>query len=444
MAAGAHHFGEGPTACPFVALDSDRDRRSDEPDHRHRCYAEPTPAPRAFAHQEAYCLSPNFPACPIFRDWAVRAAARPAAPGRGREAQQPADWAAPPPWAPDPVADGPEQLGAFDTESEPDPEPGPEVTEPENPEHLAASVQPPEVPVPPAAPIRPPEPAQPAPIERIPSLPRDTAGQPQVETYSPDAAAARDAAERDAARDAAVRDAAAATAAAAQRDATRRESADAATAAAAPPSFLASRTPLSDPSEPRQYVEPPRRAQAPVSAPRLRTSPTDERAAQREALLPSWERDRRPGAHPIVRGGRPRGSDESDLMSRLTTILAVLALLSLSLLLVVFVPGFLGGGSARPSVPAGAVSPSAAVIVTPTPGPPTPTPAPSMRTYTIKSGDSLFTIALSFGLTVDQILAANPEITDPNLILVGQVINIPPDDFGLPTPPPGATPRASP
>src|SRR3954463_9111395 len=69
---------ETPRACPFVALELDRDRRSDKPDYRHRCFAEPTPAPRSIAHQEAYCLSPNFAACPVFQDWAVRAAARPA------------------------------------------------------------------------------------------------------------------------------------------------------------------------------------------------------------------------------------------------------------------------------------------------------------------------------------------------------------------------------
>ena len=68
---------DGPKACPFVALELDRDRRAERPDYRHRCFAEPTPAPRSIAHQEAYCLSPNFPSCPVFQDWALRAAARP-------------------------------------------------------------------------------------------------------------------------------------------------------------------------------------------------------------------------------------------------------------------------------------------------------------------------------------------------------------------------------
>ncbi len=50
--------------CPFVAFDDDRDFRSPVPDHRHRCFAESPAAPRALAHQAAYCLSSSFPGCP--------------------------------------------------------------------------------------------------------------------------------------------------------------------------------------------------------------------------------------------------------------------------------------------------------------------------------------------------------------------------------------------
>ena len=122
----------GALACPFVAFEDDRDARADAPDHRHRCYAEVRPAPRAIAHQEAFCLSPGFAACPTFQDWARREAARakPAAasdrnelaglarPGRPAESPAPfeddeaeagpvdlpparsksRDWAAPPAW----------------------------------------------------------------------------------------------------------------------------------------------------------------------------------------------------------------------------------------------------------------------------------------------------------------------------------------------------------
>ena len=66
---------DGSPACPFVAFEDDRDERADRPDHRHRCFAEAVPAPRALAHQEAYCLSSAFPVCPTFQEWARREAA---------------------------------------------------------------------------------------------------------------------------------------------------------------------------------------------------------------------------------------------------------------------------------------------------------------------------------------------------------------------------------
>src|SRR5262245_13148762 len=74
--------GDGPPACPFIAFEDERDERSSSPDHRHRCFAEVTPAPRALAHQEAYCLSSAFPVCPTFQDWARREAAQARAAGR--------------------------------------------------------------------------------------------------------------------------------------------------------------------------------------------------------------------------------------------------------------------------------------------------------------------------------------------------------------------------
>src|SRR5436189_6445230 len=66
---------DGAPACPFVAFDDDRDERATSPDHRHRCFAESPPAPRALAHQEAYCLSSAVPVCPVVQDSARRAAA---------------------------------------------------------------------------------------------------------------------------------------------------------------------------------------------------------------------------------------------------------------------------------------------------------------------------------------------------------------------------------
>jgi len=45
--------------------------------------------------------------------------------------------------------------------------------------------------------------------------------------------------------------------------------------------------------------------------------------------------------------------------------------------------------------------------------------------YQIKSGDNLSQIAQANGMSVDQLLAANPQITDPNMIFAGQGLNIP-------------------
>jgi LysM repeat protein len=74
-------FDGGPSACPFVAFEEDRDHRSSVPDPRHRCFAAAEPEPRAFPHQERYCLAADFPQCPIFLDWARQEAAGVTKPG---------------------------------------------------------------------------------------------------------------------------------------------------------------------------------------------------------------------------------------------------------------------------------------------------------------------------------------------------------------------------
>jgi murein DD-endopeptidase MepM/ murein hydrolase activator NlpD len=44
----------------------------------------------------------------------------------------------------------------------------------------------------------------------------------------------------------------------------------------------------------------------------------------------------------------------------------------------------------------------------------------------VRSGDTLLSIAQRFGLTIGQLMAANPTISDPDRIRVGQVLVIPP------------------
>ena len=60
------------------------------------------------------------------------------------------------------------------------------------------------------------------------------------------------------------------------------------------------------------------------------------------------------------------------------------------------------------------------------PVPPPTTPPPSNgQLYYAQSGDTLRKIAVKFNTSVDAILKVNPQITNPNLIYVGQAIAIP-------------------
>ena len=68
----------------------------------------------------------------------------------------------------------------------------------------------------------------------------------------------------------------------------------------------------------------------------------------------------------------------------------------------------------------------------------TPLPSPTPFTYTVQAGDSMSLIAEKFGVSLDDLQAANPEISS-NAMSVGQVLHIPsnPDNpSGEPTPTP--------
>jgi len=384
MGASGGGIGEGPRACPFVALEFDRDRRSDEPDYRHRCYAEPTPAPRAIAHQEAYCLSPNFSACPIFQDWARRAAARPVS---GPEAAAEAVAAAA-------AAATADEAGAVDEaepseEAEPsgDAEPELEAEEVNGEAALAAGDA------------------------------EDSAGPEQLAAFSAPADSETPVpppraewADDQAADESALADWEAEGA---------PESHDETESDVAPvPPFLAGRP------------EPPPSA-SPGPAPKASK-------VKREDVVPSWEIDGRYGAEPPA--SQPR-----DRFGGLITALAVLLILGLGVAGVIYLPGLLAGGGPPGSTPtssigfptgapptaSGSLPASEAPTLAPTPTPttvqPTATPGPqaSPIAYEIERGDSLRRIARRFGVDVADILALNPQITDPNHIEVGQVILIP-------------------
>ena len=62
---------------------------------------------------------------------------------------------------------------------------------------------------------------------------------------------------------------------------------------------------------------------------------------------------------------------------------------------------------------------------TPTPTPrPTLTPAPVDITYVVQEGDILSSIADSYGVTIEAIIAVN-DFDDPDFLSIGQVIRIP-------------------
>lgn len=63
--------------------------------------------------------------------------------------------------------------------------------------------------------------------------------------------------------------------------------------------------------------------------------------------------------------------------------------------------------------------------------PPAPPFCPHGQLYTVVAGDSLFLIAQRFGVSLEALIAANPQIANPDLIFPGQVICVP-----LPTAPP--------
>lgn len=64
------------------------------------------------------------------------------------------------------------------------------------------------------------------------------------------------------------------------------------------------------------------------------------------------------------------------------------------------------------------------IITIPAAAPVPPNPGFSPAQYLVRPGDSLFLIAQRFGLTVPLLQAENPQIVDPNRIFVNQVINL--------------------
>jgi nucleoid-associated protein YgaU len=353
-------------ACPFVAFGDDRDARSDQPDHRHRCYAEIRPAPRATAHQERYCLTAAFGSCPTFQDWARREAAQvrwpsgrttpgPAAPvaAIAASAQQSDDAR---------VATSTEATEAASAEAA--------STDPEATRESASAA------VPAAAAglaasrfLRPEDLAEDVPPSRDPrawAVPPPWSGPPADAAVEPDAPAFLG-----------------------DRD-----------AAGSGPAAGSGRTELLPAVA--EWDEPP------VPPPRRR------RRERVDPSAPSWEEPRRFEAYPTIKTRLAMPSLSRPLLGLVLLVLAAAALFLL--------PSFLldsGGGGGAVASPSPSATASRAVS-------PSPEPSPTPLIYVVKKGDTMTKIARAHGVTLEALIAANKDtVPDPDKVKVGQELVIP-------------------
>jgi LysM repeat protein len=398
---------DGSPACPFVAFEDDRDERADRPDHRHRCFAEPEPAPRALAHQEAYCLSSAFPVCPTFQEWARREAAQaiPGAAGVAGVAAEDDDGAGPA----DAVAAGSivsatggEDVGD-DLWSQASDEPPLEERPRRNPPRDWAA-PPPWASGPGGA------------SRREGQRPEEGADRPPVPEEGKGLAGS--AADR-LARGGAVSDEWG------QRSAPRRPSPpEDSPAVPADPDLAglvgrAARRAEED--EAHAGVRPPTRpARRPTVSSTRDSGRTRDRAADRgDNDGPIWERQRRNEAYPSIKTRAGLSG-----IPAIPTVGVLFGGVVLAALILFFLPALLGVGGRDGGGVGSSASPSVAVE-TPTPVP-TPIPDPTPQTYVIKAGDTLSRIAREFNVTLDALLAANKDrISNPNRIKVGDEIIIP-------------------
>jgi hypothetical protein len=394
---------DGAPACPFVAFEDERDERATSPDHRHRCFAEAKPAPRALAHQEAYCLSSAFPVCPTFQDWARREAARSrpeppksstsmdAVAAGGSQRNPPRSWQAPPPWLARGGGRGDADGTLWDGDDDPEDEAG----------DMAA-------------------------VAATPDIPRR--GRGLSGSYADRVAADANGADLD--EDDPDDDLAVPVA-----DPRTRAHDDFAPARALPPQ-QPQRTHI-DAWDEELAGGPPEPA---IRRRRERESRDDAGAGavaagggrgggreRRNDIAPEWERAKPLEAYPTLRSRSLSG------LSIPPIIVAIVAL-ALAAAVLFALPGLLGFGnpqsaaSASPSIPAITAIPSVN---------PTAAPQPTQVTYTVQAGDTMARIAGRFGITLQQLIDANKDsVPDPNKLQIGDVLVIP-------VPIPTALPAAS-
>jgi hypothetical protein len=401
---------DGAPACPFVAFEDERDERATSPDHRHRCYAEANPAPRALAHQEAYCLSSAFPVCPTFQDWARREAARSrpeppksstsmdAVAAGGSQRNPPRSWQAPPPWL-SRGDRGPAEGTLWEgDESE------------ELDDDAPAAVAQPEIP------------------RRGRGLSGSYADRVASDGDEDDLEDLDDVGDEDDLEDRPEPG----------RGSPTRAHDDFAPARALPPQSPQYGHPEGwdeelpgGPPEPairrrreRDYGQGGDRygsAAGAVGAGGGGGGGGGGRSRERERErrnepAPEWERARPLEAYPTLRSRSLSG------LSVPPIIVAVVAL-ALAAAVLFALPGLLGFGGPQAGT---SPTPSTPVITAVPSINPTPVPQPTPLTYTVQAGDTLSRIAGRFGITLQQLIDANKEtIPNPDKLQIGDVLNIP-------------------
>ena len=376
---------EGAPACPFVAFGDDREGRSTTPDHRHRCFAESPPAPRAVAHQEAYCLSSAFPVCPTFQDWARREAAHAR---RGGERPEVAPTAVASWSRGDPVDE-------YADESDPEALGGP-----------ASHDDQPVTRNPPRDWAAPPPWAMGAAGAGAATRPAGSSSGPPGDVAASDFRASHPPEGQGLAGSAADRLAGGDAVSAAAWSASAAGS-----VSTAPDDDLAGlvqgRSPRDQPARPvaSEYPPPTRMGRRPAVS---STRPSGDAAPG-----PTWERMRRFEAYPTIktRVGLPG-------VSRAVVLAGAVGIAALVLFMLPALLG-IGGGSSSSAKPSGSRPPATTSLV------PTAVPAPTPLVYIVKANDNLGKIAKKFGVTLEALLAANPEITNADRIKLGQKIVIP-------------------
>jgi LysM repeat protein len=367
---------DGAPACPFVAFEDDRDERATSPDHRHRCFAETPPAPRALAHQEAYCLSSAFPVCPTFQDWARREAARardldippedtidddlpPLVDDRPPRRTTPGTWAAPPPWL---------RGGS----------------------------------------------------------PSGTAPGGAVGATGADAAAA--AASGTAAAAGGSTGPGPEAAGLSGGFADRLTASGGASAGGWPEQQPGSGGNVGDLSTEGPGAAMPARARGPVHERLDRDYDGGDDDRDRDRDAPAWERPRRLEAYPAIRS---RGLSGAGLPPLLLALVAVV----LAAIALFFLPSLLGIGNPPPGPGA---SPTVGASVAPSAlTEPTLEPVATPVTYVVQQGDTLSKIAKKFGVPLAALIDANKDThPNPDILKVGDVLIIP---SAIPTELPGAS-----